>query len=579
MKTTILAGALILAALSAGAATIKSSATAKSAATAGVKDFSFAIIADPHIQGADNKGEVAVKDARDMKQSIVEIDAIKPDFTLFLGDLVNTFDKPSVDNFFQLIQSLNGKIYLVHGNHDTNPPFTGFIELHKKINPDITTVNYSFEHNGWFFVALPCWRDLDDSTLAWFDDQLKSHKDMPTVVFEHFHFLPLGLSQLEFYSFSIPMRNKLLDIMSRYGNVKYYFNGHVHNGIMTSVKTAREYKGITFITCPTGTVARPFGEEYPGFRGDYPGGYYLICNVSKDKIAIQGHQAGCATVHDYPASFPTWDPNLDPRWLKTVDQLPVQAQWTNGDFSKGLEGWTKKYRYMKDTDPNFGCDVVKVDGKPWLRTMVKAASTIFWVDDENIEAYRVVATKPSETVRLCADYRVEQLKNGGGFVRVTAFDKNHQPYLFLFKWSDGKEAESDYVPRDFGFELNGHESSWNYFRDMGAQKKAFFVDVAPTTGTINADLGAIYDATVGKPGAFAALGVDKIWVSAGTWTTKMPGSISQALFGNIYAGPASLAPKNVGPAEQYTASTTTDFGKDQDARAKAIGAKRKANAE
>lgn len=574
MKTKSLLILALLGALNALAATAPQ-AQANSAAN----DFSFAIIADPQISGADNKGEVAVKSVADLKQSIAEINALKPDFTVFLGDLVNVFDKPSVDNFRDCLKSLNTKIYLVHGNHDTNPPFTGFLKLQQEYNPGITTANYSFERNGWLFIALPCWFDLDDDVLQWLDNELKTHKDMPVVVLEHFPFLPTGLSQLEFYTFSIPMRNRLLDIMTRYGNVKYYFNGHVHNGIKTSVKTAWQYKGITFITCPTGTVARPFGEEYSGFRQDYPSGYYLVCKVSKDNatMTMQGHQAKNDYVHTYPATFPAFDPNLDPRWFKSIDQLPVQPRWTNGDFSNGLEGWTKKFRYMKDKNPAFGCEVVQVDGKPMLRAKVKAPASTFWADDEHIEAYRVVAVTPGETVRLCADYKVEKLKNGGGFVRVTAFAKNHKPYLFFFKWGDGKEAESSYVPRCFGHELQGRAANWKYLADLGAKKQAFFIEVDPTSGTINADLGKIYDATVGAPGAFAALGVDKIWVSVGTWDTKKPGSESQALFGNIYAGPESTAPKTLGKAGDYTATTTTDFGSALDVRAK-TGAVRKREA-
>ena len=556
-----MAGVLLLATLSSGAAPDKNTIPAKA------EGFSFAIIADPQISGRENKGIVTVRGTEDLEQSCRELTALKPDFTLFLGDLVNTFDRTSVDNFRQCLKLLGTKIYLVHGNHDTRPPFTGFIDLHQEYNPDIKSVNYSFEHKGWLFVALPCWHELDEEVFDWFDGELKSHQNMPVAVFEHFHLLPIGLSQLEFYSFTIPMRNRLIDMMSRYGNVKYYFNGHVHNGVKASVKTALEYKGIKFITCPTGTVARPFDEEYPGFRQDYHGGYYLTCKVSKEQIAIQGRQAKSAYVHDYPATFPAFDPDLEPRWLKTIGQLPVQPQWTNGDFSKGLEGWTKKYRYMKDVDPTFGCDVVKVDGKPMLRTTVQSPPSTYWVDDEHIEAYRIVAVKPGETVRLHADYRVEKFKNGGGFVRVTVFNRKNEPFLFFFKWGEN-ESESSYVPRCFGIELTGTTASWKYLQDMGAKKRAFFIDIDPKGGTINADLGEIYDSAVGRKGAFKALGVEKIWVSVGTWANKGAGSVSQALFGNIYAGAESSAPQSIGKAKAYHASSETDFGKALEERAK-----------
>jgi len=338
MKTKIMIGALLMAVLSSGAAFGKNTVSAKA------EDFSFAIIADPQVSARDNRGPVAAHGTKDLDQSCRELSALKPDFTIFLGDLVNVFEPNSVDNLRQGLKLLDTKIYLVHGNHDTRPPFTGFIDLHKEYSPDINTAHYSFKHKGWLFIALPCWFELDETVLNWFDSELENNKDMPVVVFEHFHLLPIGLSQLEFYTFTIPMRNRILDIMTRYGNVKYYFNGHVHNGIKTSVKTALEYKGIKFITCPTGIVARPFDEEYPEFKRDHPSGYYLICNVSTDNIAIEGRQVNNAHVYKFPPTFPAFDPDLDSRWLKTINQLPVQPEWTNGDFSKGLEGWTKKFR-------------------------------------------------------------------------------------------------------------------------------------------------------------------------------------------------------------------------------------------
>ncbi len=46
--------------------------------------------------------------------------------------------------------------------------------------------------------------------------------------------------------------------------MKYYFNGHVHNGLKNAAKLAWEYRGTRFFTVPTVIHTRPFGDgEYP----------------------------------------------------------------------------------------------------------------------------------------------------------------------------------------------------------------------------------------------------------------------------------------------------------------------------
>ena len=143
-------------------------------------------------------------------------------------------------------------------------PYQGFIDLHKKYN-NYEKAYYSFDWGKWHFVVLSCNFKLKEDELLWLENDLSAAKNKPTIVLEHLHLIPLGLSQLEFYGFEINTRKKLLDLMTRYGNVRYYFNGHVHNGIQASLKMSKNYRGINFITVPTIIHTRPFGEEFPAF--------------------------------------------------------------------------------------------------------------------------------------------------------------------------------------------------------------------------------------------------------------------------------------------------------------------------
>jgi hypothetical protein len=121
----------------------------------------------------------------------------------------------------------------------------------------------------------------------------------------HYHLLPVGTSQLEFYTQSIGYKNRLLDTLTRHGNVRYVFSGHVHSGIQNSVKTAWDYRGVNFVVAPSPVRPRPFGEEYPEYTLD--GGYYLKVEVQGKSVRLFGHQIGRPAEHLYPASARKFD--------------------------------------------------------------------------------------------------------------------------------------------------------------------------------------------------------------------------------------------------------------------------------
>lgn len=544
------------------------------------EDFSFAIIADPQVSARDSKSRVARNSQHNLEQACNEINGMapQPDFTVFLGDLCNVFEPRSVDNFRESIKKLETPLYLVHGNHDTKPPYEKFIALHKEYNPHITSVYYAFEHKGWFFVALPCVKELDREVMEWLDRELASHREMPTVVFEHFHLIPNGLSQLEFYSFDIAQRGELLDLLARYGNVRYYFNGHVHNGVKASVKISRRYRGIDFVTVPTIISVRPFGEEYAGFTNPDDGGFYLIAQTAGDSLKLEGRKAGCSYSHVYP-ELATFNENTEPRWLKTIGAISPESVWSNGDFSRGLDGWFVKERYQRDSIPAFSACVEQVSGHPMLHLSVTASEPADWADDEYLEVWRMVQVEPGKPVRLYANYRIGNFHNGGGFIRATAFDQDNNPILFMFHWGE-QEAQASYLPRCFGFELKGKATSWNFLRDAGRTGKAFYVRIGNSSSekqVLNADLSAIYDESVGRPGAFKALGIVKLYVGVGVWINKESGSKSDALFSDIYAGTDNDQLPRISAAQRLQATSHSDFGKALDMRVRSRAARTNTN--
>ena len=59
--------------------------------------------------------------------------ARKPEFVVWVGDLVNVFEPKSVANFRRLAKMFKMPNILLHGNHDTRPPYEGYTQLQKEL--------------------------------------------------------------------------------------------------------------------------------------------------------------------------------------------------------------------------------------------------------------------------------------------------------------------------------------------------------------------------------------------------------------------------------------------------------------
>lgn len=99
----------------------------------------FAVVSDTHL-GKGGEGP-----AKGMQQSVEEINASNAEFTLFLGDLVDTGAKhePLYAEWLKIAKGLNKPFYAIPGNHDPAEFFK------KHIRPE---TDYAFDHKGFRFV-------------------------------------------------------------------------------------------------------------------------------------------------------------------------------------------------------------------------------------------------------------------------------------------------------------------------------------------------------------------------------------------------------------------------------------------
>ncbi|MEI7728708.1 MAG: metallophosphoesterase [Verrucomicrobiota bacterium] len=148
----------------------------------------------------------------------------EPDFILHAGDLTEHGKREHLAAMRELLRSSGKPFYVVPGNHDylTQSSAADYDALYERQR------NYSFESNGWQFVALDTTEgklyektSVQPETMQWLRDALpKLDKKLPTVVCTHF---PLGVE--------VRYRPKNADeVLEQFKpfNLQAIFCGHFH---------------------------------------------------------------------------------------------------------------------------------------------------------------------------------------------------------------------------------------------------------------------------------------------------------------------------------------------------------------
>ena len=536
--------------------------------------FRFAIIADPQVNAQNNRAEVGYNAMIETERAAAEINAMnpRPDFIVHLGDLVNVFNHDSELNFRRLAGLFRSPNVLVHGNHDSHAPYSPFIHMQR----DLTGIEMpysSFDVGQWHFIITPCNLDghspedvkMEVLLLDWLERDLEENKNKPVIFFNHLHFMPQGLSQTEFYHFPLPLRKKLLELITRYGNVKYYFNGHVHNGIQTAEKVAWDYKGTTFFTSPTIIQPRPYGEEFELFAdGMQRGGHYLIVDVDGDDVIIRGRLSGVRDEYVFPEKFKPFSDEEYPRWFRLLGELPAAAALENGDFKNGLSGWLLPERYQHSTDPFFIAEAREYAGRNAAHFMIKSPVESVWCVDEYHEISQTLSVDPAQPLMLSGDYLIPaEYEAGGGY--IAAFLMNGETFkgMMMFRWGK-RERDSNYLPRCYGYMINGRQQSWLYFQNLGRDKLGMFWKLPDRLNewhSLTADISALYDEGHGA-GEYRKLGVNKVVFAAGIWNyTRQFGTKTEGCFSNLILKNGTCESKINGAVLAVTPETfTCEFG-------------------
>lgn len=240
------------------------------------RTFCFAVFGD------NRPGGHAIETTPTFRRIMSELSALKPDFVVNTGDLVDgetdtTRYQEQMDAVKKVVKASGLKLYVAPGNHDIKNKETLAI-----FQRTVDESYFSFDHDGSHFIIISTQipgeqARITGAQLEWLENDLKSHQsENHRFVFYHQPMWPVGLhigSSMDVYPKD---RDNLAELFKKY-RVDAAFAGHEHLFHYTDKNGLVEY-----ITGGGGAGL------YHTLVGDY-GGYhhYLWVTVSPHQVRVQ----------------------------------------------------------------------------------------------------------------------------------------------------------------------------------------------------------------------------------------------------------------------------------------------------
>ncbi|MBW1766390.1 MAG: metallophosphoesterase [Deltaproteobacteria bacterium] len=395
------------------------------------KEFSFVVWGDPQVR--ETKDE-------EFDKSIALTRKLKPEFVISLGDQVHTPNMKQYRTFLKHVKTLNSPLYLVMGNHDWSPQAGGFdgnvygkrnfgnhLYVQKQTGGH-ELICYSFDAGNWHLVIAPepghsgemidDYYEIHTLWVKWIKEDLRKNQQRQTMFFAHAPILPVGRRKFEWFNLKPHHRAELMDALTRYGNVKYAFSGHVHPSVAAMPHISWRYKGMTVINVANagrltrgGRKGGETGEDYPETVKRHVG----VMNVhvkDGDVVSLKYCCVSGEILEIRPEELHEYDDNVY-GFLRPDSELPAADAIINGDFERPLsEGWFVNHLFpahrFPDTNPHIQKREIRSDGgpggKPYLYLYTKANMRNSNVTSEARQA--VAAPAKGRYPHLMLKYRI-----------------------------------------------------------------------------------------------------------------------------------------------------------------------------
>jgi len=262
--------------------------------------FSFAVFTDTHVKPKGfNRMHTGL-----LMQAMGEILAMsrRPDFLVVTGDLDSgtgdarygqrLVQAGNLQNWLRLISLLEMPVYPMPGNHDPRYAFRWLILGQREREPTTDPVCYAFNAGKWRMIVLGRPIGYDKTSAGpyrqkianWLEKELRTHKDRPTMVFSHDPMVRITCGG--FYTDQVADRflrssmdrRIILELLGKYGNVRWVFNGHIH-----CCQVVRE-RGINFVSCLS-----TMGNNYDGkiwHKDKWWDNGWMLVNVNGEDVTV-----------------------------------------------------------------------------------------------------------------------------------------------------------------------------------------------------------------------------------------------------------------------------------------------------
>lgn len=334
-------------------------------------DFTFVTLSDIHVHERDNSAPFSAQTNKGISESgeplffaeaIAQVNLIRPDFVLMLGDYVRGQRRPGeleseYERFYRALLELEVPAFLIPGNHDG---YINEIDGKRWYENSIGPLYYSFDVGSCHFTCLDSYQWPEDDRvvmnkflymeprkwqgqvlsaedgndpsnyggqLSWLGEDLAAHEGGPLRVMAVHHdpYSPdgKGFSYINVNYFGIfrfggggEGREALLELASS-NKVDMVFGGHLHSDELGAVPWDGG-GGETLYSCQTCVYFDEGGESdhYPGYR---------LVDVEDGEIASFSYLDDVSSYPFYDGSIPGGTTDLDELDLRSLDARVLQT--------------------------------------------------------------------------------------------------------------------------------------------------------------------------------------------------------------------------------------------------------------
>lgn len=228
-------------------------------------------LSDFHLLGAPDqrlRGVPTTECLRDVLQ-LVRTDYADADQFILSGDIASDGEEAAYRQARELWDDFGSQCRLLPGNHDDRA-------LMRRVFPELTgeeraPLTFSQSLDGWRLIGLDTLLDgsvegdLENEQLVWLRDELKKHREQPTLLFMHHPPIGIGSSWLDRIMLTEP--DSFSAALDASPQVRGIFCGHVHQEFEGRLGTIPVFTTpATGIQFTPGTEQLQFEDIPPGFR-------------------------------------------------------------------------------------------------------------------------------------------------------------------------------------------------------------------------------------------------------------------------------------------------------------------------